>query len=142
MQRTGYLGHAPEGEELQGPPCELLLTAEDLGSMATAGILPLGGAGWLVVLLTHLHPQFPRMITVAFNSREEALMRDLVIDEDAPLRPFVPQPQPPYINVLDLMRDSQGTPAPPLPVPLEDETERLFHPFHTRGASSILGSRD
>ena len=142
MQRSGFLGRSPENEDLQGPPCELLLTAEDLGSIATAGILPWGGAGWLVVLLTHLHPQFPRMITVAFNSGEEALMRDLVIDEDAPLRPFVPQPQSQFINVLDLQRNSQDTPAPPLPAPPEDEIERLFLPFHTRGASSILGSLD
>ena len=82
------------------------------------------------------------MITVAFNSGEEALMRDLVIDEDAPLRLFVPQPQSQFINVLDLQRNSQDTPAPPLPPPPEDEIERLFLPFHTRGASSILGSLD
>ena len=124
MQQTRFLGLSPENANFQGPPCELWFTVEDLGRISAAGIVPWGGAGWLVVLLAALHPQFPQMVSVVFDSGEEAIIRDLTIDTDAPLRPFVAQSQA-----------QMDAPAPSHPAPPEDEIERLLLPFQ-------LGSLD
>ena len=88
---SGYLGASPVDDDLEGPPCELFFTAEDLGQVACAGVLPWSGAGCLLVLVSNLHSAYPQMVSIVFSKGSSAIIRGIGLESEAPSRPCVRQ---------------------------------------------------
>ena len=64
------------------PPCEMFFDAESLGRAGTTGIQGWCGTGTLLVLISRMNPSFPRMVTIAWSTGEEAVIKD--VDLEAP----------------------------------------------------------
>ena len=81
MERC-FLGADPRNAETSNPPCEMFFDAESLRRAATTGIQDWCGAGTLLVLISRMYPSFPRMVTIAWSTREGAVIKN--VDLEAP----------------------------------------------------------
>ena len=79
---TCFLGADLRNADTPSPPCEMFFDAESLGRAGTTGILGWSGTGTLLVLISRMNPSFPRMVTIAWSTGEEAVIKD--VDLEAP----------------------------------------------------------
>ena len=73
---TCFLGADLRNADTPSPPCEMFFDAESLGRAGTTGILGWSGTGTLLVLISRMNPSFPRMVTIAWSTGEEAVIKD------------------------------------------------------------------
>ena len=79
---TCFLGADLRNADTPAPPCEMFFDAESLGRARTTGIQGWCGTGTLLVLISRMNPSFPRMVTIAWSTGEEAVIKD--VDLEAP----------------------------------------------------------
>ena len=60
----------------------MFFDAESLGRAGTTGIQGWCGTGTLLVLISRMNPSFPRMVTIAWSTGQEAVITD--VDLQAP----------------------------------------------------------
>ena len=79
---TCVLGADLRNADTPSPPCEMFFDAESLGRAGTTGIQGWCGTGTLLVLISRMNLSFPRMVTIAWSTGEEAVIKD--VDLEAP----------------------------------------------------------
>ena len=62
--------------------CEMFFDAQSLGRACTTAIQEWCGTGTLLVLIARMNPSFPRMVTIAWSTGQEAVITD--VDLQAP----------------------------------------------------------
>ena len=79
---TCLLGADLRNANTPSSPCETFFEAESLGHAGTTGIRGWRGTGTLLVLISRMNPSFPCMVTIAWSTGEEAVIKD--VDLEAP----------------------------------------------------------
>ena len=83
---TCFLGVDLRSTDTLAPPCEMFFDAKSLGRAATTGIQGWCGAGTLLVLISCMNPSFPRMVTIAWSSGKEAVIKDVHLESPCTLQ--------------------------------------------------------
>ena len=79
---TCFLGADLRIADTRVPPCEMCFDAQSLGRACTMAIQGWCGTGTLLVLISRMNPSFPRMVTIAWSTGQEAVITD--VDLQAP----------------------------------------------------------
>ena len=69
---TCVLGADLRNADTPASPCEMFFDAESFGRVGTTGIQGWCGTGTLLVLISRMNLSFPRMVTIAWSTGEEA----------------------------------------------------------------------